>query len=178
MIELAKIGKIVAGQTGKSALVVIDVQNHFVNRHTKNLPKRIAGFIKRNEGKFDFVIFTRFINKEDSNFVKCLEWKECFDLPETGIHHELLDHANKNKIFEKNSYSIFKSKPLNRFLKRNRISKLFLCGIDIDACLLASAFEAFDLGYDLKILTELSFSSSGGKLNEAALEIIKRNLQK
>jgi nicotinamidase-related amidase len=178
VIELARTEKSVEGQPGKSALIVIDVQTYFVNWHTKNLPKRIAGFIKRNEGKFDFVIFTRFVNKKDSNFVKCLDWRECFDPTQTGIHPELLDLASKNIVFEKTSYSIFKSKPLKRFLRENGIKRLVLCGIDIDACVLASAFEAFDLGYDVKILAGLSLSHSGGKLNEAALEIIKKNLQK
>jgi len=178
VIELSKIEKSVEGQKDNSALVVIDMQTYFVNRHTKNLPKQIAEFIKGNEGKFDFVIFTRFVNKEDSNFVKCLNWRECFNSDQTAIHPELLSLANKNKVFEKRSYSIFKSKPLAEFLRKKGIRKLVLCGIDIDACVLASAFEAFDLGYDLKILTELSLSHSGEKLNRAALEIIRKNLQK
>lgn len=159
-----------------SALVVIDVQNYFVNKNTQNLPKQIAGFIESNKNKFDFVIFTRFVNKRDSNFVKCLKWEKCFALAETQIYAELARFTNKDNVFQKTSYSVFKSKKLVRFLKKNNIGKLFLCGIDIDACVLASAFDGFDLGYDITVLQKLSLSHSGKKLNDAAVAILNKNL--
>lgn len=84
----------------------------------------------------------------------------------------------KDNIFQKASYSIFKADGLDNFLKRNQITKLFLCGIDIDACVLASAFDAFDLDYEIEVLTDLSLSHSGERLDNAALEIIKKNLVK
>jgi len=86
--------------------------------------------------------------------------------------------VNESNLFEKVSYSIFKSNEFANFLKRNQITKLWLCGIDIDACVLASAFDAFDLNYEVEVLTDLSLSHSGERLDNAALKIIKKNLTK
>lgn len=56
----------------KSALVVVDVQNYFINEHTKGLPERIQKFIVKNRDSFYYLIFTKFVNKSSSNFVKML----------------------------------------------------------------------------------------------------------
>lgn len=160
----------------KSAIVVIDVQNYFVNEHTKDIPEMIARFLSEN--RFDFILFTKFVNREGSNFFKLLNWKKCVGSPDTDIHHSLEKFVRTDNLFDKASYSIFKSDGIDNFLKRNQITKLFLCGIDIDACVLASAFDAFDLGYEIEVLTDLSLSHSGERLDNAALEIIKKNLAK
>ncbi|MBI2051677.1 cysteine hydrolase [Candidatus Roizmanbacteria bacterium] len=160
----------------KTALIVIDVQNYFINEHTKNIPEKIAQFIGKN--KFDFVLFTKFVNHEGSNYFKLLNWKKCLGSPDTDIHPALEKFVNESNLFEKTSYSIFKSRKLVDFLEQNKITKLYLCGIDIDACVLASSFEAFDFGYDVEVLADLSLSHSGKQLDNAALEIIKKNLAK
>ena len=68
----------------KNTLIIIDVQNHFMNNKIKILPQKIAKFIKKN--KFNFVLFTKFVNKKSSNFFKILNWKECINSPDTDIH--------------------------------------------------------------------------------------------
>ena len=158
----------------KTALVVIDVQNYFVNEKTKELPAKIATYIRNN--KFDFVLFTQFINRKGSNFFKLLNWRKSTSSPEIDIHSTLVPFVTKNNLFKKYTYSIFKSKDFTEFLNKNRISKVYLCGIDSDSCVLASAFDAFDLDYEVKVLTDLSMSHSGD--HSAALRIINRNIQK
>ena len=58
-----------------SLLLVIDLQKSFINKHTEKLPGRIEQLI--NSNKYDNIVFTRFINFEDSIFVKKLNWKGC-----------------------------------------------------------------------------------------------------
>ncbi len=159
----------------KTALIVIDVQNYFVNEHTKVIPDKIASFIQEN--KFDFIGFTKFVNNKNSNFFKLLNWKKCLNPPDTDIYTTLSRFVNKNNLFEKATYSVFKCDKLVEILKKNDINKIFLCGIDIDACILASAFDGFDLGYEICILEDLSLSHSGEKLDNAAVEIIKKNFK-
>lgn len=161
---------------GKKALIVIDVQNYFVNEKTKKIPRKIANFIRNK--KFDFVLFTRFINNKSSNFYKILNWKKCLTSPDTDIHRDFSQFVKSGNLFEKATYSAFKSKKLTRFLKSKGIDELFLCGIDIDACVLATAFDAFDLGYKIHILKDLSKSHSGRKFDRSALNIIEKCLEK
>jgi len=53
---------------------------------------------------------------------------------------------------------------------------LFFCGLDLDACVLASVFEAFDLAFDFEILYNLLDSSAKINIDNSIKKIIKRNL--
>ena len=160
---------------GKTALVVLDVQNIFITDSNKLLPDKIKKHIETQN--YDFIIFSRFINSENSSFTQKLNWKEGNHSPAIDIVPELSELALKNHIFEKSTYSLFKSKNVVTFLAERNISKLFFCGVDLDACVLASAFEAFDLGFEFEILVGLTGSSAKDDLNVSAKHIIKRNLQ-
>lgn len=159
----------------KKTLIIIDVQNYFVNELTKSIPEKIAKHIDKAD--YDFIVFTRFINKKGSNFFKLLNWKKMLSGDETEIHNSLIKFCDKKNVFTKNSYSIFKARGLSEYLKNNRIESLYLCGIDTEACVLASAFECFDLGFDVKIIKELCFSHSGKSLHNSALKIIEKCIE-
>ena len=158
-----------------NTLIVIDVQNFFVNQHTKSLPKKIASHIDKS--LYDHVLFTKFVNKPSSNFFKILNWKQCAVSPQTDIHSDLLPLTNESNIFEKTSYSIFKAQGLLKYLKKNRITAINLCGADTDACILASAFEGFDLSYKITVIKNLCASHSGNKYHNSAISIIEKCLK-
>ncbi|APC91634.1 MULTISPECIES: isochorismatase family cysteine hydrolase [Francisella] len=157
----------------KNALVVVDVQNYFVNEHTKILPKKIRKLIQTTD--FDYIVFSKYVNNLKSNHYKILKWHECQESPDIDIHAELLEFTNSKNVFEKNSYSIFKSTMLD-FFKEKNINKIYLAGIDIDACVLASAFDGFDLGYDIEILKDFCLSHFGKGFKGSALKIMQKNL--
>ena len=160
----------------KNAVIIIDVQNGFVRGRTKLLPNKIKTYLEKN--KFDYILFTKFINDRGSNFFKLLHWKKMLLGSETEICEELSDYVKKDNVFIKNNYSIFKIKKLTHYLRKNKIKSLYLCGVDLEACVLASAFEAFDRGYNVKVVSELSASNSGKYFHDAALKIIKRCINK
>lgn len=162
----------------KTALIVIDVQNYFINKHTMHIPQKISDYISKHEKDFDFVLFTKFVNKIDSNYVKLLNWKKCFSSPDTDISEELSKFIDEKNVFVKTAYSAFKSREFSDFLRKNKIKRIFICGIDTDACILATAFETFDLGYDVKILKNLCASHSGKNFHEYALKLMRKNIFK
>lgn len=49
-------------------LLVIDVQNDFINEHTKNILTEIKELVDSN--KYDLTAFTRFINDKNSIWYK------------------------------------------------------------------------------------------------------------
>lgn len=159
-----------------SALVIIDVQNFFVKEGTRDLPDKIATYIKKNA--FDFVLFTVFINTQGSNLFRLRNWNKCTTPPDTDIHHTLSPYVTSNNVFEKTAFSAFKAKSFKRFLERNAISTLYLCGINTDACVLATAFDGFDLGYEIVVVRELCKSLSGKEIGDSALQIINKNIYK
>lgn len=160
----------------KNALVVIDVQNHFAVEKAADLPEKILKYIKNT--KYDHVVFTKFRNVSSSNFHKILHYKRVIKSPETDIHPVLEPLTNNKNTFEKLTYSAFKDPKFVDFLKRNKVRELSLCGINIDGCVLATAYEAFDLGYKVKILEELcSVASFRDDYEQSAKTIIARNLK-
>jgi nicotinamidase-related amidase len=158
----------------KSALVVIDMQNWSINKDTKKLPSRVADFIDKNSNKFDFVLFTSARNTKESNLYKHLGVKEGLSGKQIEMRKEIKRFLTKENLFRKTTYSAFKSKKFLDFLKRNRIEILYLCGINTDKCVLATAFEAFDLGYDIRIIDDLIGSTTRTRAkHQGALKVLK-----
>jgi len=157
----------------KNALLIVDVQKFFINKFTRDVPKKIASFIE--SGKFDFILFSRFINSENSNFVKFLNWQKMLSSPDIDIVPELEKFVTKENVFEKSSFSVFKSKNFLEFLKENKIKKLYICGFDTDGCVFSTVIEAFDLGFDVKILEDLCASHHGREYHQNAIKILERN---
>lgn len=160
----------------KTAVVIIDVQNYFINEETIELPSKIAHFIQNN--KFDYILFTRFVNSEKSNYIKLLNWRKCFSPPDIDIHPAFERFITSDNVFSKSSYSVFKATGFTNFLTKNNIKELFLCGIDTDSCVLASAYDAFDLGYNVRVLEDLCLSHSGDDFHSSAIKIINKSIQK
>ncbi|HSH31476.1 MAG TPA: isochorismatase family cysteine hydrolase [Candidatus Saccharimonadales bacterium] len=163
--------------TPKTALIVIDVQNYFVSRKNGEIPRRIAAHIKASH--YDYVLFSKFANQPGSNFERILGWDKCTDPPDTDIAAALAEFTSPQTVFTKPTKSAFKSAELVNFLRTHQVSQIDLCGLDIDDCLLASAFEAFDLGYDFKVLEDLcAISHETDEAYDAALKIIRKNLSR
>lgn len=160
----------------KTALAVIDVQNYYINSYTESLPAKIAEHIKGNI--YDFVLFAKFVNNKSSSLSQYFDWHNMMGGDDTDICLELKNFVTDNNVFEKSYYSIFKNEHFVNFLKENDIYKIFLCGFDTDACILASAFDGFDKGYEISILKELSKSHSGEEFDKASIKIIEHNLEK
>jgi len=157
------------------ALIVVDVQTYFIQSIPEGFVAKIVKHIKNSS--YDSLIFTVFKNNSNSNFVKSLNWKYCMSDNDTKLAPELLPFISddKNNIYEsKSTYSALKSAGLKSFLLKNNINKLDICGIDTDACVLATAFEAFDLEYRVNILFDLCFST--GNLEQEAYKILRRNI--
>lgn len=155
-----------------NALLVIDVQECFLENAPKDLPEKIIKHYR--SVTYDHIIFTRFINKPGSNFVKSLKWTKCADTSDAKLPAIFDQYFNKDNVFTKSTYSALKNPKLHEFLQSHSVERLVLCGIDSDACVLATAFEAFDLGYHVKIDYGLSYSSND--LQKASEQIANKSI--
>ena len=82
-----------------SLLLIIDVQRNFINENTESLISKINEFIKKSN--YNYIAFTKFINDENSNFYKVLNYKGCINEYDREIAIETKD----NKIFNKRTYT-------------------------------------------------------------------------
>ncbi len=159
----------------KTALLIIDVQNFFINKWTQHIPKNIVRLIEDND--FSEIIFSQFINTPNSNFVKQLNYTGCNRPPYSNIVAELGPWLKKDNVFVKNTYSVFSNPKFEAYLKTKKIEELVLVGLDTDYCVLADCFNAFDRGFKVTVVADCCASSTNGSgSHEAALKIIKNNL--
>lgn len=95
---------------------------------------------------------------------------------ENGIVDELADLVNKKNLFKKYTYGSFVDDKLLNHLKKHKIGQVDIAGIDTENCVLTLARDAFDRGFKVRVLKNLSASHSNPKLHKAALEIIRDNI--
>lgn len=150
-----------------SLLLVIDVQNNFINKNTKKIPNRIIKLIKDN--KFNYVVFTKFINDIGSNFYKILNYKGCIEENDKKIVIDTKD----NKILEKRTYTAL-NKELIDYIEKNKINTIYVCGIDTNACVLKTAIDLFESNYNVKVIENCCMSHSGKKYHKYAIKMLKK----
>lgn len=155
----------------KALLLIIDVQKNFINDNTKKIPNKITNLINKNH--FDYIAFTKFINDEISNFYKILNYKGCINENDRKI---VLDTQN-NKVFTKRIYTAVNDE-FKTYIKENEIEKVYLCGIDTDACVLKTAIDLFENNIDVKVIENCCMSHSGKKYHNYAIKILKKLIGK
>ncbi|MBU1036869.1 cysteine hydrolase [Patescibacteria group bacterium] len=159
----------------KQALLIVDVQNYFINKHTQHIPDNIKRLLEENH--FSPICFSQFINSPQSQFVKQLNFTGCTKPPYSDIVDQLKPWLKKDNIFTKETYSVFTNIQFLNYLQKNKITDLTIVGLDTDFCVLADCFNAFDHGYKVTIIVDCCASfTSGSKGHLAALEIINKNL--
>ena len=157
----------------KKALIIVDVQPGFLNERTSFIVDKIIKLIKTVP--YDLYVDTVFHAEKDSLWQAQQQWI----LPKDDATHtnqsiaEILRPLNLIS-FEKTTKSIFKDKSLlEKALKENDIKEVHLVGLDTNDCILASAYEAFDLGFLTYVIEECCQSSSSDRLHSHALELLR-----
>ena len=153
----------------KKMLVVVDLQRSFINLNTEFVIDKIKKLVNSNE--FDKVIFTKFINNEDSIYVNKLNYRGCL----TNEEQEIMIDTKNNIVLNKEIYTVYS----NRFkdiVDEFKINEIYLCGIDTECCVLKSAFDLFEKGYDVKVLKDYCACTHGIKRHMNALDILRRNI--
>ena len=135
----------------KKLLMVIDVQKDFVNENNSHILQKIEDLINLN--KFDDVIFTQFINNEESVWYKKLKYRGC--LTEEG--RKIIIDTKNYKVFLKYTYSAI-NQELEKYLKDNNIDEIYLCGFDTDACVQETAIDLFEKNYNIFVLKDYCMS--------------------
>lgn len=155
----------------KKMLLVIDLQKSFINPNTEFLISKIDSLV--NSGSYDLVVFTKFINDNDSMWVKKLNYKGCISLEDRKIMIDTKD----NIVLEKSLYTAYSDNLIN-LINLFMIDEVHLCGIDTECCVLKTAFDLFENGYNIKVLSGYSACTHGEESNKNALDIIARNIGK
>jgi nicotinamidase-related amidase len=154
-------------------LLVVDVQNGFINEFTDHIPGRIARLI--DTGEFDPILFTRFVNVPGSPYQRLLEWHGSAEPPETEVVPELTRFAAEQNVYAKHGLTGMPQELADR-LTQDRIEEIDLVGIDTDMCVLKIAMDLFDAGIEPVVLVDCCASTAGLQAHLAGLAILSRNI--
>lgn len=155
------------------ALIVVDVQEGFINSYTEYIPARVVTLIE--QGDYDPILFTRFINIEGSPYRRFIDWHACAAPPETNIAPELRPYATDDRTFDKHGYAGI-PEDLATYLDEHHIDRLTLVGIDTDMCVLKVAMDAFDHNIEPIVLVDCCASTAGLQSHLAGLAVLARNI--
>lgn len=156
----------------KTILIIVDVQNGFVTEALQPIVDGIEQLLAARA--FDAVFFTRFINDPDSLFVKQLDWAEMQSGAETQIVPELLPYVSSN-VFDKSTYSAL-TPALLTALEAHQPDRVYVAGLETDACVMQTAMGLFDAGCPVRIIEDLVGTAAGDEIHQGALTILRRNI--
>jgi len=156
-----------------NALLVVDVQEGFINDFTRHVPRRVATLIERDT--FDPILFTRFINTESGPYQRFIGWDACAEEPETNLVHDVAVHAREPHIFTKPGYAGVPD-ALTEHLRDEEIERISIVGIDTDMCVLKIAMDIFDLNIEPFVLVDCCASTAGLQAHLAGLAVLARNI--
>jgi nicotinamidase-related amidase len=151
----------------KSLLLVIDMQEGFRTRESEKILPVIKKLINEFAGK---IVFSKFENKKGSLFETQLNWTKFQNKFDKKILTEL-KYSNSSKITH-NTYTIY-NKKLKRFVLKNKINKIYLCGVYTDVCIIKTVMDLFDNGFIVYVIANACNSLHGTKNHEYALDSLK-----
>jgi nicotinamidase-related amidase len=155
------------------ALLIVDVQNGFLNAFTQHIPDRIATLIARDSPAP--VLFTRFVNSKDGPYHRFLDWRACQRKPQTCIAAALQPFVQEDLVFAKPGLAGMPDE-LKLYLVEQKIERISIVGIDTDMCVLKVALDIFDLGIEPIVLVDCCASTSGLQAHLAGLAVLARNI--
>ncbi len=152
-------------------LLIIDVQKGFLDETTEGIVDDIRKIISMIEPTR--VLASKFINQPDGPFVNYLNWRQLIADEEQKIPDEIVESIDK--VFPKHTYSCL-TPELASYLHSNSITSVALCGMDTDACLLATALDLFSNHIEPYVLAQGCRSARGDEYHQMALKILARNI--
>lgn len=151
----------------KKLLLVIDVQNDFINENTEPYVSKINDLINSNE--YDVVAFTKYINSKDSLLYTKLNYKGC--LKKEG--QEIVIDTKDYKVFEKSIYSSLNNE-FKEYISNEKIDEIYLCGFETDACVFKTALDLFESEYNVYVLKDYCMTHMGKDAHDFFIENLKR----
>jgi nicotinamidase-related amidase len=157
-----------------AALIVIDMQNGFINQRSEHVVPVVQELVECWEGLGRPVVFTRYHNYPGSPFERMISWSAVQGPPETDIVTGLAPHADRARaIIDKKIYSYFTQEGA-ALAEQEGWTDLVFCGVATESCVLKSAVDAFERDFTPWVVTDASASHGGQEAHDAGLLVARR----
>ncbi|MFF0546857.1 cysteine hydrolase family protein [Nocardia thailandica] len=162
-----------------AALIVVDVQNGFVNEHSEHVLPIITDLARRWSAAGRPIVLTRYWNYSGSPWERLIGWKALYGPPETDFAPdiELLTGGPSTHVLDKTVYTALTPDGLE-LLRELNVTDLVICGIATDACVLKTTLDAFEHGLTPWVVRDAVASNAtrhrASEVHENALTLISR----
>lgn len=155
----------------KRALIIVDVQSSFINPENESVVPMIVRVIK--DGGYSLFIEAVFSTEGNPIWEKQHQWT-C-DPADTVPEIKSLLPTDDSKVYvRKNTKSAWKGDVDLKALFQNKgIEEIHIVGLDTNDCVLATAYESFDLGFQTYVIEEATHASEGTKMRSAGIDILR-----
>ena len=150
-----------------TVLLIVDVQNGFINEWTRHVPSRVQDL----QAQYDRVVATRFYNPQKSLYRKLMQW-ERFMLGSDDTRLAFTPRGDA-RIIDKSTYTCVDSAFLEE-LFRDFVQTVHICGIATDNCVLKCAVDLFEGGIEPIVLADACGSHGGLECHQAGLMLLRR----
>jgi nicotinamidase-related amidase len=161
-------------------LIVVDVQNGFVNSRSEHVVTPISHFVEKWLADGKPVVATRFLNPEGSKWESLIKWNRLREAPEIDLAaplQKVLDSAANPESYlvaNKLTYSSMTPQVVS-FINLSGAQRVAICGIATDGCVLKTAVDVFEAKLLIPIvLTDLVASHAGEEVHQQGLNLISR----
>lgn len=166
---------ITADDKGKTALIIIDIQNDTINRNPyfnkEAALKNIRYCIETADNKKYEIVY---IKQEYSYILDILITAGMYKKSGTGSDISKQIKVKSKNVFTKTRSDSFSSELFSDFLINKNVKNLYLIGADLSACVYKTALAAKNRGYNVTVLEDAVFSRTEG-IRDAMLEKYKAN---
>lgn len=163
-----------------SSLIVVDYQNYFLKKiekespFRKNVEKLIKIFLNKNLPIYGSRHYN--IKSKDDPFFrfygKIIEKKS----DDFNIESDIAKY-DKITFYEKSDYSAISNKKILKELKSQKVDDIFLCGLYLEKCILATAIDCFRNNFNVFVVKEAIYSKKK-ELEKYTFEIINTSFGK
>ena len=154
-----------------AALIVVDVQRGFVTPDTRGVPAAVRRHIEASRGEYAVTIASRFENPEGSSFERLLGWAKMREPGDADLRDEVAGAVNV--VVRKTGYSALTPQAAD-ILASLGVTRVDVCGIDTDQCVLATLFALWDAGFEPRLIAGASGSAGGPDAHAAGLAAARR----
>ncbi|WP_326597884.1 isochorismatase family cysteine hydrolase [Streptomyces sp. NBC_01803] len=161
-------------QAETAVLVVVDVQNGFVNEHSGHVVPAVVNLAREWIALRRPVVFTCYHNYPDSPYERFFSWTRLQGSPDTDLVPALAELAEAaHPVIDKTGYS-FLNPQGEELVAKEGWTDLIFCGIATESCVLKSAADTFERGLAPWIVTDACASDAGPAVHDAGLLVARR----
>ncbi|MCC3317883.1 MULTISPECIES: cysteine hydrolase family protein [Nocardia] len=163
----------------RAGLMVIDVQNGFVNSSSALVVPPIVDLVERWTTNNRPVLMSRYRNYSGSPYERLLGWRELHRAPDIDIIDALvgfLDHP-MTTVIDKTGYTALTVEAVEHWHGAG-VTDLILCGIATDGCVFKTALDVFEAGFTPWVVVDAVASNTtrhrAQEIHESALLLLAR----